>query len=284
MSLRAEYIRYDRQIRLWGKTTQQRLMETEVRMLDLRGVDAEIAKNLVLAGIKSLKVLNTTQTIRAADLRNNLLVQKGNASMTCEEAGVEALRVLNPHVHIALGNIDKVSAEGVAGGHGISIALVHDVAESGSVVARCGGSSDVVVLSTQCESCVLTFFLYRDQTTTMEQQWKQLVEDPIRIHNKPAVYQKMLLALHLGKPAPTHAKLLTSAMDAVEQLQLRGLGAGDVEEVLGLRGRDPGPAACTLAGASVAQHLIRHAGEGGSGRPWRWMICRGASEVEVGLD
>ncbi|CCW62433.1 unnamed protein product [Phytomonas sp. EM1] len=284
MSLKAEYIRYDRQIRLWGKTTQQRLMEAEVRLWDLQGVDAEIAKNLVLAGIKSLQVHSTTQKIRATDLRNNMLVQRGTASMTCEEAGVEALKLLNPYVRVSLRNFSKDGAGGsFPGAHGISIALVHDIVELSSVVVQCGGSSDVVALSVQCDSCILTLFLYRDQMTTMEQQWRQLVEDPICIHNKPTVYQKMLLALHLGRPSLTYAQLLTSAMNVVEQLRLRKLGAEDIEEVFKLRERDPGPVACTLAGASVAQHLIRHTGEGG-GRPWRWMICQETSEVEVGFD
>ncbi|CCW68767.1 unnamed protein product [Phytomonas sp. Hart1] len=284
MGSKAEYIRYDRQIRLWGKTTQQRLMETEVRMLDLQGVNAEIAKNIVLAGIKSLKVYNTTQKIRAAELHNNLLVQRSNESMTCEEAGVETLKLLNPYVHITLSNSDKGGTEGLAGGHGISIALVRDVIELSSVVAQCGDFSDVVVLSVQCNSCILTFFLYRDEMMTMEQQWRRLVEDTTCIQNKPAAYQKMLLALYLGKSSPTYVQLLTSAMEAVEQLQLGKMSADEMEEVLTMKGRDPGPTTCTLAGASVAQHLIRHVGERGGERSWRWMICRGASEVEVGLD
>ena len=47
---------YDRQIRLWGAASQQRIFEARVLLVGLTGVGAEVVKNLVLAGIGTLTV------------------------------------------------------------------------------------------------------------------------------------------------------------------------------------------------------------------------------------
>ena len=43
--------RYDRQIRLWGMETQMRMSTTRVLLAGAGGLAAEVAKNLVLAGV-----------------------------------------------------------------------------------------------------------------------------------------------------------------------------------------------------------------------------------------
>lgn len=45
--------RYDRQVRLWGAESQQKMMESRVLYIHVTGVTAEILKNLALAGIKA---------------------------------------------------------------------------------------------------------------------------------------------------------------------------------------------------------------------------------------
>jgi hypothetical protein len=47
---------YDRQIRLWGAASQQKIFEARVLVHGMTGVGAEIAKNLVLAGIGEVTV------------------------------------------------------------------------------------------------------------------------------------------------------------------------------------------------------------------------------------
>ncbi|KAH6926366.1 hypothetical protein HPB50_017546 [Hyalomma asiaticum] len=49
---------YDRQIRLWGLESQKRLRAVRVLVAGLNGLGAEVAKNLVLAGIKSITLLD----------------------------------------------------------------------------------------------------------------------------------------------------------------------------------------------------------------------------------
>lgn len=45
--------RYDRQVRLWGAESQQKMMNSRVLYIHVTGISAEILKNLALAGIKA---------------------------------------------------------------------------------------------------------------------------------------------------------------------------------------------------------------------------------------
>lgn len=49
---------YDRQIRLWGAKAQEQIRKAKVLLISLRAVGTEIAKNLTLAGIQELTVID----------------------------------------------------------------------------------------------------------------------------------------------------------------------------------------------------------------------------------
>lgn len=49
---------YDRQIRLWGAQAQERIRSAHVLLVSLRALGTEIAKNLTLAGISSLTIVD----------------------------------------------------------------------------------------------------------------------------------------------------------------------------------------------------------------------------------
>ena len=51
-------VRYDRQIRLWGHEAQQRMRDSKIVVVSLGGLAVEIVKNLVLAGIGNLTILD----------------------------------------------------------------------------------------------------------------------------------------------------------------------------------------------------------------------------------
>ena len=54
----AEAQLYDRQIRLWGLDAQKRLRASRVLVAGVKGIGCEVAKNLVLAGVKALKMID----------------------------------------------------------------------------------------------------------------------------------------------------------------------------------------------------------------------------------
>jgi hypothetical protein len=57
----SEATQYDRQIRLWGLDAQRRIRDADVLVIGASGVAAELCKNVVLAGIHSLTLLDHRQ-------------------------------------------------------------------------------------------------------------------------------------------------------------------------------------------------------------------------------
>ena len=53
-----EVIQYDRQIRLWGLDAQKRLRGAKICAIGLDSLGAEIVKNLVLAGIGEMTLVD----------------------------------------------------------------------------------------------------------------------------------------------------------------------------------------------------------------------------------
>lgn len=49
---------YDRQLRLWGVQSQQRLQASKVAMIGMNAVQSEIAKNIILAGLNELTIFD----------------------------------------------------------------------------------------------------------------------------------------------------------------------------------------------------------------------------------
>src|SRR5690242_17909257 len=58
---------YDRQIRLWGMAAQAKIQNANILLITIRALANEIAKNLVLAGVGSLTLLDNA-IVAEADL------------------------------------------------------------------------------------------------------------------------------------------------------------------------------------------------------------------------
>ncbi|KAH9599799.1 hypothetical protein LSM04_006371, partial [Trypanosoma melophagium] len=76
-----ERTRYDRQVRLWGKATQEQLGQTEVYVNGITSATAEISKNLVLAGVCRV-IVNDEANIEETDIDTSFLVQSWNPGET----------------------------------------------------------------------------------------------------------------------------------------------------------------------------------------------------------
>jgi ubiquitin-like 1-activating enzyme E1 A len=67
-SISAEEIAlYDRQIRLWGVQAQENLRKANILLVSMKALANEVAKNLVLAGIRSLTIIDH-HTVTEEDL------------------------------------------------------------------------------------------------------------------------------------------------------------------------------------------------------------------------
>ncbi|KAL8655430.1 MAG: hypothetical protein Q9226_003053 [Calogaya cf. arnoldii] len=88
---------YDRQIRLWGVKAQEKLRSANILLIGMKALANEIAKNLVLAGIGSLTVLDD-QFITEDDLGSQFFISEPHVGLNRAAAAISQVRTLNPRV------------------------------------------------------------------------------------------------------------------------------------------------------------------------------------------
>ncbi|KAF4521901.1 hypothetical protein B566_EDAN008373 [Ephemera danica] len=98
---------YDRQIRLWGLESQKRLRAARILLIGLQGLGAEISKNIILAGVKSVVLMdhnNVTQDLYSSQF----LVPPDNIGENIAESSLQRAQQLNPMVEVYsnAGNVD----------------------------------------------------------------------------------------------------------------------------------------------------------------------------------
>lgn len=90
---------YDRQIRLWGVDAQKKLLASRILLINMDGLAAEVAKNLVLSGINSLTLLDSSN-VSEEDPRVNFLLPHSTVGKNKAESSVGELLRLNPMVKV----------------------------------------------------------------------------------------------------------------------------------------------------------------------------------------
>ncbi|GAB1291602.1 SUMO-activating enzyme subunit 1 [Apodemus speciosus] len=100
-----EAAQYDRQIRLWGLEAQKRLRASRVLIVGMKGLGAEIAKNLILAGVKGLTMLDHGQ-VSPEDPGAQFLIRTGSVGQNRAEASLERAQNLNPMVDVKVDTED----------------------------------------------------------------------------------------------------------------------------------------------------------------------------------
>ncbi|KAJ8653936.1 hypothetical protein O0I10_010385 [Lichtheimia ornata] len=90
---------YDRQIRLWGVDAQQRIQNASVLVAGVRALSNELCKNLALAGIGSITLLDD-KVVDDDDLGVQFFLEEGARGKNRAEAVAPAIRALNPRVKV----------------------------------------------------------------------------------------------------------------------------------------------------------------------------------------
>ncbi|KAI0145818.1 hypothetical protein F4776DRAFT_376513 [Hypoxylon sp. NC0597] len=90
---------YDRQLRLWGMEAQQKIQSANIVIITMKALANEIAKNLVLAGIGSLTVVDD-QIVTEADLGAQFFLAEEDIGQSRAEAAVNRIQKLNPRVKV----------------------------------------------------------------------------------------------------------------------------------------------------------------------------------------
>ena len=107
---------YSRQIGTFGIETMGKLIKMNVVIMGQRGLGVEIAKNLILAGPKSVSLYDPEIT-KINDLGANFYLEEQHVGKTSRaDAGLSKLQELNPYVKVDVipdkASLDKAIASG----------------------------------------------------------------------------------------------------------------------------------------------------------------------------
>lgn len=101
---------YDRQIRLWGMATQLRLRSAKILVINLGAVGGEIVKNLVLGGINTLEILDSSRVKEEDFLAQFFLPNKDDIVGELKlPLVIEQIKDLNNRVNLST-NTDDLSS------------------------------------------------------------------------------------------------------------------------------------------------------------------------------
>ncbi|KAK1330027.1 hypothetical protein QTO34_010212 [Cnephaeus nilssonii] len=89
----------DRELRTWSSKVRQKLRASRVLLVGMKGLGAEIAKNLILAGVKGLTMLDHEQ-VSPEDPEAQFLIRTGSLGRNRAEASLERAQNLNPMVEV----------------------------------------------------------------------------------------------------------------------------------------------------------------------------------------
>ncbi|KAG2557718.1 hypothetical protein PVAP13_8NG253100 [Panicum virgatum] len=106
---------YDRQIRVWGVDAQKRLSKAHVLVCGMNGTTIEFCKNIVLAGVGSLSLMDD-HMVTEDDLNANFLIPPDESiygGRSRAEVCCESLKDFNPMVRVSVekGDLSLVDGE-----------------------------------------------------------------------------------------------------------------------------------------------------------------------------
>lgn len=250
--------RYDRQIRLWGKSGQLRLMNTSIVFRGILNVSGEIAKNLVLSGVKSVFIEDDTQP-SAADYRTNFLLQGDTVGTSdhprASDVCVQSLSRLNPFVNVC--HVAQINDESLTSSIEVVIAEVEGMNKALETLKKFP-NADLFSLLVLTKEAVVCFFLYKNTDRSYTQQFADIMNGST-MHLKPILVQKAVLSLFLETASHlTFAQRLLYLDKCAAELEVTCLSGRDREDLL----MDSKPSldcsGCTVCGAAVAQHVLRY--------------------------
>ncbi|KAF2718709.1 hypothetical protein K431DRAFT_287440 [Polychaeton citri CBS 116435] len=97
-----EIAQYDRQLRLWGAQAQEKIRAADILLLSLRALGTEIAKNLTLAGVNSLTIVDDG-LVTQEDLGAQYFLREDDIGRPHADAAIPRIAELNPRVKVSSG-------------------------------------------------------------------------------------------------------------------------------------------------------------------------------------
>ncbi|KAA1072368.1 hypothetical protein PGT21_033262 [Puccinia graminis f. sp. tritici] len=125
---------YDRQIRLWGVEAQNRMRRSSVLMINLRGISTEACKNIVLAGVGSITILDPND-VSPEDLGAGFFFREEDIGQKRVEVAQKRVNSLNPRVNV-IGLTDDLESKIDEDGFLASFDIVCLTDSSSSVIEK----------------------------------------------------------------------------------------------------------------------------------------------------
>lgn len=278
-----ETSRYDRQIRLWGKSAQLQLMKTCVFFHQILGVSSEIALNVVLSGVHSVFIDDPTLP-SPHDLMSNFLLRTTAAevdptsiSAASDERVISVLKQLNPFVKVVKGTLEKMERQAIASSLStVYIGPINTVSGISGLLQR-EHSFDLLVLIHEIDDGLVSFFFYNQCDADFIQQEENLF-DPNFMHLRPACVQKVILSLYLldfikEKPEVSFVDRTFFLINTAEKLQTNSVTNEDIEELCNqIKGNSLDCSSCTASGAAIAEHVLRHIMQDKNSTSFKWLL------------
>lgn len=289
-------VRYDRQVRLWGASTQQRLQAATL-LLQRGASHLELAKNLVLGGIGRVAVFDS-DTVTAHDADVSCTLRLSDVGTPRGPAALNWLAKLNPLVKCTVcGSCDDASAVvDAATAVAPVVQVLADPTPEGlrAAVARLppGTGSFVVAVVHPCGTprCTLIFVMYTpsDVDAVMQHGFLQ---------RRAAGYQRAFTAWACASARQAGATeefpdAVMAAMDARDAHQLAHVSDAEIEAIAqadaGANYRGPQDVLVnSVVGGIVCQQVIGHlasatAGESAAkkGTHFHWALVTVGDDVD----
>ena len=126
--------RYDRQVRVWGAEAQSRIQTSRVLIVGLRGINVEVAKNIILAGVNV--VIQDAATVSVRDLSSNFFLTAADVGAPTVEAALPRIQQLNTYASVTA-ETRPLHQLGDDFFRDFSVVVVHDCSEVRA--RRCNG-------------------------------------------------------------------------------------------------------------------------------------------------
>eukprot|EP00727_Mastigamoeba_balamuthi_P004982 m51a1_g14482 hypothetical protein (1094) ;mRNA; r:716682-721970 len=134
---------YSRQIGAFGVETMKNLITLDILVVGCKGVGAEVAKNIILAGPRSVALYDPSP-VAVADLNSNCFFHTADIGRQSAEVCVAPLAVLNPYVNVRVHAGDLSS---VAGYGAVVVAAPLSQREVSALAAQCRARGALLVVA-----------------------------------------------------------------------------------------------------------------------------------------
>lgn len=134
---------YSRQLYVMGHEAQRRMAVSSVLIVGLNGLGVEVAKNVILAGVKSV-TLYDEKVCGWGDLSSQFYLHESNIGQNRAAISAPKLAELNPYVHVSVvqGDLSEVISKGTYN----VVVLIDQTWETQSSVAEYCHSHDIAVI------------------------------------------------------------------------------------------------------------------------------------------